>query len=212
VGEPVPGVGGELVRPVIERPDTVAERELGRIRAGLPAVAGQQRSARLPSDPLGLALQLVAEFRMTVAIVGQADGQPRALLVQRAGDPAALGRDRAKLLLIEVAELRVRLIPRLEQPASVVRVDQPLPRLPRIRQLGDWSRVLTRAPIRGLVVADASRERARLRLRAWVDAASRASSQLPKTWPMTLADGHSPGFSRLSALPPRRWACVRDQS
>jgi hypothetical protein len=29
---------------------------------------------------------------------------------------------------------------------------------------------------------------------------------------MTLADGHSPALSRLSALPPRRWACVRDQS
>jgi uncharacterized glyoxalase superfamily protein PhnB len=36
--------------------------------------------------------------------------------------------------------------------------------------------------------------------------------QVPNSSPKTLADGHSRSFSRLSAAPPRRLACMRDQS
>src|SRR5947209_10614322 len=118
LAELVVRLGGQV--PVVLR----LGRELRRIGAGLPAAAGQQRSTRLPPEPLGLVLQLAGELRMTLAIIGQADRQARGLLVQRAGDPAAIGRDRAKLLLIELAELQFRLIPRLEQPAAVVRADR----------------------------------------------------------------------------------------
>jgi hypothetical protein len=43
-------------------------------------------------------------------------------------------------------------------------------------------------------------------------AASRAAAQLPNTEVTTLAGGHTPASRRRSASPPRRRACVRDQS
>jgi hypothetical protein len=44
------------------------------------------------------------------------------------------------------------------------------------------------------------------------EAAARATAQAPKSRVTTLAAGHSPAASRSSASPPRRRACVRDQS
>src|SRR5258708_10224726 len=114
-----------------------------------PVADGEVTVSIAPAErAVGPPVAVPAQFPLPLAVVGQADSQPRAFLVQRASDPAALGRDRAKLLLIELTELSFRLIPCLEQPASVVRadrVDQPLPRLPRIRQLGHLSPVLARA-------------------------------------------------------------------
>jgi hypothetical protein len=62
---------------------------------------GRRRSARLPRDCWGLVLQVAGQLRMPLAIIRQADGQPR-LLVQRTGDHAALGRVRETLLCIEL--------------------------------------------------------------------------------------------------------------
>jgi hypothetical protein len=45
-----------------------------------------------------------------------------------------------------------------------------------------------------------------------VAAAARAAFQLPQTEVTTLAEGQPPVLSRSSASPPRRRACVRDQS
>jgi hypothetical protein len=42
--------------------------------------------------------------------------------------------------------------------------------------------------------------------------ALRAANQLPHTAVTTLADGQLPSLKRRSASPPRRRACVRDQS
>ena len=44
------------------------------------------------------------------------------------------------------------------------------------------------------------------------NAAARAAPQVPTRLVTTLAAGHSPPASRSSASPPRRRACVRDQS
>jgi hypothetical protein len=44
------------------------------------------------------------------------------------------------------------------------------------------------------------------------EAAARATAQVPKSRVTTLDAGHSPSASRLGASPPRRPACVRDQS
>jgi hypothetical protein len=49
-------------------------------------------------------------------------------------------------------------------------------------------------------------------LRAASPTALRAANQLPHTAVTTLADGQLPSLKRRSASPPRRRACVRDQS
>jgi hypothetical protein len=56
-----------------------------------------------PKQQFRLALQIAGEPGVSFPVLGERDGQPCAILVERAGSPAALGGDRLEPLVIEVA-------------------------------------------------------------------------------------------------------------
>ena len=190
-GAPLPG---RLSRPLRPRP---------------PPTVRCQRPSPPANEQLSLALQLGGEPGVSFTLLCHADAQPRAFPVKRAGHPAALRRNHSELPIIEVGELAFRVVSRLEQLRPVVRadrVDQPLPRLPPIRQtwLGHRSSSLA-GPSSSYWSGEQSTT-------ARVSAARRAVAQVPNRALTTLAGGHWPSFRRRRARAPRRRAWVRDQS
>ena len=135
---------------------------------------------------------------------GRADGT-----FTRDADPRRRSHDHQRVLRLprrQPPHLAHALQPRPTRPAH----PRPLPR--------DARRHRRRLPHR-LMRPEASRchaERARFPPgAAWTclgPSAARAALQLPNRLVTTLAEGHSPSANRACAPPPRRSACVRDQS
>ena len=104
---------------------------LGRIGPRLPPAPRRERPSPASNEQFDLAPQVGGEPGVSFPVLGQADGQPRAVLVERARNPAPLRGHRLELLLAEVAQLASRPVARGQQLGAVVgadRVEQPLPR------------------------------------------------------------------------------------
>ena len=97
---------------------------LDRVNPRLPPAPRRQRPPPAPKQQLGLALQVRGEPGVPFPVIGQGDGQARALLVKRARNRAPLRGDRLELLLFDVTQLAFRPVARGQQPGAVVGADR----------------------------------------------------------------------------------------